>query len=273
MVKFAIFLLLTSVSLTCCASRVRRIVNGFDAEEGSVPWMASLYRKRELVDLIDFSIPAGYCGGALVAGGKFLLTAGHCLVNKNPEDILVFLDLYNLDDKFADNFTSLAFEAEEFFMHENYDDHPKRPSSDIALIKLKTNETRDAINFAGHDFVLGEDENFLISGWGRTSRNGLQPRVLQNLEGLKQDDSCNFLGDAGFLDDHICLKDLAGTSRRWRDICRGDSGGPLVAVRQDGEKHLVGLVSFGTCLGIPASVFTRVSFYANWIAAIIAANE
>ena len=50
-----------------------------------------------------------------------------------------------------------------------------------------------------------------------------------------------------------------------RDTCQGDSGGPL-QIEQGGRYYLVGLTSFGAGCGTDLpSVYTRVSYYLNWI--------
>ena len=46
---------------------------------------------------------------------------------------------------------------------------------------------------------------------------------------------------------------------------QGDSGGPLVCPDVDGNPKLAGLVSFGYQGCTDAAVFTKVSFYEEWI--------
>ena len=55
-------------------------------------------------------------------------------------------------------------------------------------------------------------------------------------------------------------------------VCNGDSGGPLtVASGLTGRHILVGLTSYGLtdCLTPFPAVFTRVTYYLDWIAAVI----
>jgi len=56
------------------------------------------------------------------------------------------------------------------------------------------------------------------------------------------------------------------------DTCEGDGGGPLFVSTDDGEYVLLGITSWGPsggCLstkkGQAPSLFTRVSFYKQWI--------
>ena len=46
---------------------------------------------------------------------------------------------------------------------------------------------------------------------------------------------------------------------------QGDSGGPLVCPDANGERKLVGLVSFGYTGCTDAGVYTKVSHYEDWI--------
>ncbi|KAI1301461.1 Granzyme H [Halotydeus destructor] len=231
--------------------------------------MASLYRVSQL-EASDFEeVPVPFCGGALVnVGGQVVVvTAGHCIASKSPRNVRVVLDLYTVEDKRTSALTAVALETESFILHPAYDDHPKQPDGDIGLIILSNfNDSANALNLPLSNYSTAQTEHLLISGWGRLGRSSLQPQTLQVLSGLSSDDTCTWLHGDDYLVDHVCLRDRNGTRYRWSDICRGDSGSPLV----DTERRLlIGVASFGTCLGIPASVFTRVSFYADWIKQIM----
>jgi secreted trypsin-like serine protease len=53
-----------------------------------------------------------------------------------------------------------------------------------------------------------------------------------------------------------------------RDSCQGDSGGPLTRQEDGGARTLVGVVSAGKGCGAgKPAVYTRVAYYAAWIAA------
>ena len=265
--------------------REKRIVNGEDAPQGLLPYMASFYRLSQLSneDGIDRIAPSPYCGGAAVTDTNnftYIVTAGHCVSNKFPHKVRIVFDLYTVDDKLTSEVATVAHEPEAFILHPAYDDHPKQPNADIAVVLLKDplaiNSNR-TLQLPGPNYTIQFAENLIVSGWGRLSRSGPQAKNLQVLRGLSRDATCTWLHGDNFLSDHICLRDLNGTRHRWTDICRGDSGGPLVDTNSDASDNvtatndnvLVGLVSFGTCLGIPASVFTRVKVYTEWIERVV----
>lgn len=72
----------------------------------------------------------------------------------------------------------------------------------------------------------------------------------------------------GLIQGQYCAFD----SKRNSDSCQGDSGGPLQYFPTDNSTlaTIVGVVSFGLSCGtdIP-SIYTRVSYYLDWIEAIV----
>lgn len=62
----------------------------------------------------------------------------------------------------------------------------------------------------------------------------------------------------------------AGQPRGDTDACTNDSGGPLIKLNRNGCPYQVGIVSWGVRCGVPNSpgVYTKISPYAGWIAAV-----
>src|SRR6185437_13893899 len=47
--------------------------------------------------------------------------------------------------------------------------------------------------------------------------------------------------------------------------CFGDSGGPLTVAGHNGQRLLIGLVSWGVMCGGESTAFTRVATYRSWL--------
>ncbi|RWS28859.1 trypsin-1-like protein [Leptotrombidium deliense] len=231
-----------------------RIVGGDDTVKGSHPWFAGLLK----VLVNDYS--EAFCGGTLI-NDRYVLTAGHCIYNKDPKNISVALDFYNIRD-FEE--TEMVHEIEKIIVHKDYDDHPKNPKADIGLLKLKkpVNITQKKLPICLPTADQTKFRRLTAVGWGRTSKSGSKPDHLQQVTIPQDDDNCELIYGKDFLKNHICVRDKY--SKKWKDVCKGDSGGPLVA-KVGYKSYLAGIVSYSTCLGTPASVFTRVSYYLKWI--------
>lgn len=129
--------------------------------------------------------------------------------------------------------------------------HQHQPSSASASTTLNTEPTK----YVGLLTAVG---------WGRLSRNGPQADRLQQVSMPQDVSSCTLVYGEKFHQNHICLKDTRNVKRGWKDVCKGDSGGPLIH-RWNHSDWLVGVTSYGNCLGVPAAVFTRIASYLDWI--------
>lgn len=108
------------------------------------------------------------------------------------------------------------------------------------------------------NFFVGNGNEVTAYGWGRSeyfpddNTDDLQYITLRTI-----DKSECIIPDGSFevQDSNICTftKDEAA-------ICVGDWGGPLV-----GNGTLVGVTSFGDCANEYPGLFTRISYYIDWI--------
>lgn len=246
--------------------RVRRLATGGrDTLAGEQPWFGGLVKRVD--NGSDYSMP--FCGASLISD-RYLLTAGHCLYGKRPADLAVLLDFYDLSD--FDTSVHL-FNVSRVQVHERYVDHLKRPEVDIALLRLdRPVPVGDRIRPVclpdrprRADYAVQKYVGLLTTlGWGRLSKNGPQAEHLQQVSMPQDLHSCSLVYGERFHQEHICLKDTRNLKREWMDVCKGDSGGPLLH-RWNRTDWLVGVTSYGNCLGIPAAVFTRVTSYLDWI--------
>lgn len=252
----------TQISLECGEIKriSKRIINGKTAPRGSHPWFAAFF-KVENNDEEDLNLP--YCGGVII-NQHYVLTAAHCIFNKRLSDMRVAFEFYELD-KYGMVPDMKLYKVAEKITHPKFDDHPKSPKADIGLIRLA-----EPIQFSSSIKPIclpnSDQINFtelIAVGWGRIHRTGDRPETLQQVPLPQDDGNCEMWYDKKFLDDHICARD--GKAKGWGDVCNGDSGGPLIGMDQTKHATLAGLVSYSTCLGIPAAVFTRVSYYLDWI--------
>lgn len=231
-----------------------RIVNGFNSTRGQFPHQV----------LIFLNLPEGrqgVCGGSVISN-DWILTAGHCVDGVESFEV----HLGALETR---NFTERGRQIRRTntsVLHPYY--WRRIVLNDIALIRLDTPvEYSDTIQ----PIALPPRRNLfhgitaIASGFGlqNTSAPSIAP-ILQwaNLDTI---DNAQCYKSFGFLvarSSVICAVGTTGQS-----ACNGDSGGPLIT--EDGVQ--IGLTSFGSgegChRGFP-SVFTRVSYYLDWIAEV-----
>lgn len=123
-----------------------------------------------------------------------------------------------------------------------------------------------------------------ISGWGETGTEGeaifIRKANIPILDNKRCDkewktfDRSHNLSLTQIFEGQICAGDLPDIG-----TCHGDSGGPLQCI-VSGHKLLVGIVSFGNVncdeltsdLSQIPSVYTRISYYYDWILSHIQSN-
>jgi len=232
-----------------------RIINGQDAEVNEWPWMGYLQRRE--------GRRTGTFCGASVIGSRWVITAGHCLRQKNPETLEVVLGAHKKFPTGRDNFE--VYKVEKFIMHKGLDKTGQR-ENDIAVIKV----TKD-IDLSLHTPIClpGRNKDFagsqaMATGWGKVSFSG--PGGRPQGADVLQEVSLTIERDCGRVPSGtICA---IGSSA---NICGGDSGGPLM-VERNGRQTLAGISSYvrekwgnGRCDENKPSFYADVSYYRNWI--------
>lgn len=172
-------------------------------------------------------------GGGSVITEDVVLTAAHCVVDVDTEDLLVFSESADLtsDDL---NETSVA----DVHVSEDYGD-PVENASDWALLLLDESTDVEPIALAQDPREYGTFES---AGWGNLG-DDTYPTVARWVElPFVDDETCaGVYADEFDAESMVCAGDLTNGGI---DTCDGDSGGPLMAT-QDGEPVLVGVVSWG----------------------------
>ncbi|OWF45605.1 fibrinolytic enzyme, isozyme C-like [Mizuhopecten yessoensis] len=233
-----------------------RIVGGDDAYINNYPWQASLRSYGQHI-----------CG-AVILSEDFVLTAAHCVGNS--------ASTYSIRVGSSSRVSGgSTHSVSNVLQHENFQNSPNTGEgafpNDIAIMKLSSsisfnsNKQPISLTSATNAQLAGyNEEDCVITGWGRTSSDSDLPTQLQktNVKVLTDAVCTPYIG-SNYLngDIHICL-DGAGAS----GSCNGDSGGPL-ACRVGNEFELAGVTSFGL-VGCPTnspSVYAETYAFRTWV--------
>lgn len=126
-----------------------RIINGMDAVDGQAPYQCSMQKNS-----------SHFCGCAIISS-DWVLTAAHCLLNENVNDIeiLVGTNQWNAGGE--------RYKIRSTVVHEKYD--RAKHLNDIALVHVKTSiafsEKVQPINYSAKEVLPGS--NVMMTGWGR----------------------------------------------------------------------------------------------------------
>ncbi|XP_017967196.1 chymotrypsin-2 [Drosophila navojoa] len=230
-------------------SKEERIVGGQTAEIGYAKYQVSLQPVL------------GYhnCGGAIL-NERWIITAGHCVVNFPPEFIVVVTGTNRYEEPGG------VYYAEEVHVHCMYD----KPymHNDIALVKVSENITFNELTQPIPLPVgpLREGDEVVLTGWGAKVPNGEANPNLQkvSMSFVKFEECLNIFNQTSNMGvGHICT-----FSKEGEGGCHGDSGGPLVC-----NGYLVGVVNWGRpcAKGFP-DVQANVYYYFDWIRNVISGN-
>ncbi|CAF2501554.1 unnamed protein product [Rotaria sp. Silwood2] len=240
-------------------SFIPKIVGGQQAPPYIYPWLVSLTERNGIEP---------FCAGFIISS-NIILTAAHCLNNRKSNRIQILSKIHDLR-KFKGN----RHDIDKWIIHSDYRINDSMHLNDIAIIKIKKSFAKDLQSCClpkkkSNSYPRAKTQA-IISGWGKTiskpnSRNSpiLQHAVIPIVDhkNIKCKQSINDKSR------QLC----AGYDSLSIDACSGDSGAPLVVIEyDDNQEYFVaaGIVSYGNkqCdASISSGVYTRISFYLDWI--------
>ncbi|XP_004441396.1 PREDICTED: transmembrane protease serine 9 [Ceratotherium simum simum] len=229
-----------------------RIVGGFGATSGEVPWQVSLKEGSR-----------HFCG-ATVVGDRWLLSAAHCFNQTKVEQVWAHLGTASLVGVGG---TPVKMGLKRAVLHPQYD--PGLLDFDVAVLELAGPLVFNqyvqpvCLPLAIQKFPVGR--KCMISGWGNTQEgNATKPDTLQRASvGIMDQKACSALYNFSLTDRMICAGFLEGKV----DSCQGDSGGPLACEEAPGVFYLAGIVSWGIgcAQAKKPGVYSRITRLKGWI--------
>lgn len=237
----------------CGWKKPTKIVGGTETGVNEYPMMAGL------VDPVRRDV---YCGASIISE-RHVLTAAHCVINRDVKKVGVLVGDHDLTTG-ADTNASRLFVATEFNIHPLYDDASLE--NDIAVVTVS-----DIINFSEEvgpaclpfqhqsDSFAGDYVDLL--GWGTVEFGGMKSNTLQKVT----------LSVVSYRDCRRSYPNLSYsqlcTYGEKKDACQFDSGGPVLWQNPTTKREvLVGIISYGlACADDNPAINTRVGTYIDWI--------
>ncbi|KAH3891048.1 elastase-1-like [Dreissena polymorpha] len=238
-----------------------KIVGGVSTEPREWPWQASIQY------LGDDRRWWHFCGGSLVSP-RWLVTAAHCVERLQDYTIRVVVGEYRLS---VLSHQEQVVNPEKIFMHGYFD--TVSYLYDIAMVKLVHNVS---INWnvqviqaiTPRQDTENNHANCHIAGWGNvigsTTDVFLSDILLQSPMKVLLHSECS-VHNYDLSNSQLCVFSHVASA------CMGDSGGPLVCA-MGSEWRLTGVASWissSTCAPSYPNVYTRLSFYMDWMNTVI----
>lgn len=253
------FLLLAPLSLSqvyASENMDQKIINGSKSNSDSWPFMVALVSKNR--DAYN----GQFCGASFL-GGRYILTAAHCVSQKSAQDLDAVIGISDLSHADVEQ---QRYGVKEIYVHENYID--VSDGNDIAIVELDRELSYTSVNLADANLRhnLSDGEMLTVMGWGDQDPDPDASRFRSALYQvdipLVKQSLCP--GSVASTDNAFCAGFVSGGY----DSCQGDSGGPIVVASGNGYEQL-GIVSWGYGCAEAGNygVYANVGYYSDWISA------
>ncbi|XP_060870125.1 phenoloxidase-activating factor 2-like [Metopolophium dirhodum] len=245
-----------------------------DAQFGEFPWMMAILK------LGANNSKTHLCGGSLIHP-KVVLTAAHCVISKNPKDLVIRAGEWDLQTE-NELLPSQDHEVLKIINHENFDPHVI--VNDVSLIIVTKpfllRENVGTLCLPSPNYVFDRQRCY-ASGWGKKVFGKLAANhvILKKIDlPVVPRSSClellrktrlgmDYILPEGF----ICAGGETG-----KDTCQGDGGNPLMCPIENRPKQFqqAGIVAWGIGCGneIPG-MYVDVALFRNWIDEQMAKEE
>ena len=236
--------------------RTPKIIGGEPSIKDTYPFMTGITAAN--VGTISVTCGASYIGG------RYVLTAAHCVNDVLAEQIDVWIGGHD----FSIPAQGKRVSVQQIYTHEEYD--VESFNKDIAVLELSevvTGIEPLSLLTPAIEAAINEGELFTIMGWGNTDDTtevGNYPSVLQETTvPLYNRAACLAAFGAGEITEFMMC---AGYVVGGQDTCQGDSGGPMI-YRHEGQWYQAGIVSFGNGCALANSpgIYTSVPSLLTWI--------
>ena len=251
--RFNLIFLFINVSGTILKSR---IINGDRAESKKYPFMTGIFRNSFFQESYK---TRHICGGTLI-NKNFILTAAHCLDEKEIFPLDVIVGAYDLND--IDNDNNEKRIIKNYKIHSNYFENTYYPDSslgpyDIALLYFEKPITKiSPIEILNKSSTVSEE--LLLLGWGRQSlpdeKEKFPSKLQKGILKVLNDKKCQ-----GDIDTNVEI--CVGNTEEKINAASGDSGGPFVIKKND-KFYQSALVSRGSTFIDTATDVTKLK---DWI--------
>ncbi|KAK9309603.1 hypothetical protein QLX08_000821 [Tetragonisca angustula] len=240
---------------SCGRKNPSRIVGGTNAGVHEFPMMCGI---------VDATQRIVFCGATIISD-RYVLTAAHCIINRDLQNLGALVGDYDLETGTDTNATVLH-RVIQSIIHPRYNQRDNE--NDVGILKTEKYITFNnqvgpvCLPFQHSPDTFGGNYVELL-GWGTTDFGGPPSDILQKVT-------------LSVLTNQQCSKTYPNITRNQictyaegKDSCQMDSGGPVLW--QDPTTRrlvLIGIISMGRGCGVTAGLNTRVGAYIDWIVSV-----